>query len=149
MKALVGSGDRIALFTLPFVAAGLALNLAYPFPFDVGGPSASLRDASIAVLIVGVTTWAWSAGLVLSKVPHKELITGGPFSVLKHPLYTAVALLVLPWAAFLVNSWLGAVIGAVMYVGSRIFAPAEEVELSQRFGEDWVKYCASVKIPWL
>lgn len=50
MKALVGSGDRIALFTLPFVAAGLALNLAYPFAFDVGGPSASLREA----LVIGV-----------------------------------------------------------------------------------------------
>ncbi len=108
MKALVGSGDRIALFTLPFVVAGLALNIAYPSAFDVGGPSAPLRDASIAVLIVGVRTWAWSAGLILSKVPHKELITSGPFSVLMHPLYTAVALLVLPWAGFLVNSWLGA-----------------------------------------
>jgi hypothetical protein len=106
-------------------------------------------DAAIAVLVVGVSTWAWSVGLILSKVPHKELITGGLFSVVKHPLYTSVALLVLPWAGFLVNSWLGAAIGVVMYVGCRIFAPAEGVELSRQFGEDWAKYCSSVKIPWL
>jgi hypothetical protein len=58
VKALVGSGDLIALFTLLFVAAGLALNIAYPSAFEVGGPSVPLHDASIAALIVGVPTWA-------------------------------------------------------------------------------------------
>ena len=33
-------------------------------------------------------------------------------SWMKHPLYTIVALLVLPWIGFLLNTWLGALIGS-------------------------------------
>jgi hypothetical protein len=39
LAALVGSGDRIGLFTLPFLLGGLVLNVVYPSLFDVGGPS--------------------------------------------------------------------------------------------------------------
>ena len=87
--------------------------------------------------------------LLLSKVPRGELITHGPYAVVKHPLYTGAALLVLPWLGFLFNTWLGAAIGIVLYVASRIFAPAEEVELAQTFGGAWDAYTAEVRLPWL
>jgi protein-S-isoprenylcysteine O-methyltransferase Ste14 len=64
----------------------------------------------------------------------------------KHPLYTAVALLVLPWAGLLLNTWLGVAIGLILYLGSRIFAPAEEVDLSRTFGDRWRAYDRSVKL---
>jgi protein-S-isoprenylcysteine O-methyltransferase Ste14 len=87
--------------------------------------------------------------LILRKVPRKELITNGPYSAVKHPLYTGVALLVLPWVGFLCNTWLGAVIGIILYIGSRLFAPAEEAELSQTFGAKWDEYRKTVRLPWL
>jgi hypothetical protein len=64
-------------------------------------------------------------------------------------LAVGVALLVLPWVGFLCDTWLGAVIGLVMYVGTRIFARAEEAELSAFFGADWDRYRAAVRVPWL
>ncbi len=149
LKALVGSGGKIMLLTFPFLVIGLILNLLAPALFDVGGPSAVLKAISIIMLIPGVTIWAWSVILVLTKVPKKELITNGPYALVKHPIYTAVSLLVLPWAGFLLNTWLGVVIGVVLYIGSRIYAPREEVELSQAFGAAWDEYCKKVKIPWL
>ena len=57
--------------------------------------------------------------------------------------------LVLPWIGFLFNTWLGALIGVAMYIGSRIFAPAEEVSLSATFGAKWDEYCSSVRFPSL
>jgi len=87
--------------------------------------------------------------LILTKVPRGELITSGPYSLVKHPLYTGVALLVLPWIGFLFNTWLGALIGVVLYVGSRMFAGGEEAVLSETFGTAWDRYRRSVKIPWL
>ena len=74
---------------------------------------------------------------------------GEPYAVVKHPLYTAAALLVLPWAGFLFNTWLGALVGVVLYTGCRLFAPAEEESLSQEFGVAWTQYRDSVAIPWL
>jgi len=149
LMVLVGSGDRIGLLTLPFLIVGLVLNILYPSAFHVGGPPTALKVISIILLIPGVTIWIWSVVLILTKVPKKELITNGPYSLVKHPLYTGVALLVLPWVGFLVNTWLGALIGVIVYMGSRIFAPQEEAELSQTFGTAWDEYCHKVTIPWL
>ena len=149
LKELVGSGDRIGLLTLPFLVVGLILNLVFPSAFSVGGPSDALRLVSIVILVPGVTIWIWSVVLILTKVPKKELITTGPYALVKHPLYTDVALLVLPWIGFLLNTWLGVLIGGVLYVGSRLFAPDEEEALSRTFGTAWDRYCDTVKMPWL
>jgi len=146
---LIGSGDKIMLFVLPFLGAGLILNIAFPSIFSVGGPPAALRLVSIAGLLVGVAIWAWSIGLILMRVPRGELITSGPYAVVKHPLYTAVALLVLPSIGFLANTWLGAAVGVVMYAASRRFAPAEEASLAKTHGQAWTDYTQTVRIPWL
>jgi protein-S-isoprenylcysteine O-methyltransferase Ste14 len=124
LKTIVGSGDRIGLLVLPFIVVGVSLNLANPAVFTVGGPPAWLGAASIAVLAVGVTIWIWTVVLILMNVPQGRLMTGGPYALIKHPLYTTVALLVLPWVGFLLDSWVGVVIGIALYVASRMFAPA-------------------------
>jgi protein-S-isoprenylcysteine O-methyltransferase Ste14 len=149
LKALVGSGDRITWFTLPFVVVGLALDFLLPSLFTVGGPPSILRMFSFVVLAAGVVIWVWSVALILAKVPRHELITTGPYTAVKHPLYTAVALFVLPSTGFLLDTWLGLAVGIVMYVGSRIYAPLEERTLSGTFGARWDDYCRKVMIPWL
>lgn len=149
LKVLVGSGEKIGLLTLPFLMIGLILNIVFPSWFGVGGPPFVLKVLSIVILIPGVIIWIWSVVSILTKVPKKELITNGPYSLVKHPLYTGVALLVLPWVGFLFNTWLGALIGIVLYVGSRMFSPEEEEVLSKTFGTTWDEYCHKVKIRWL
>jgi len=149
LKTLVGSGDTIMLLTLPFLIIGLILNILFPSLFSVGGPSTALRVISIVILIPGVTIWIWSVVLLLTRIPKGELITYGPYSVVKHPLYTTVAFLVLPWLGFLFNTWLGVVLGIVLYSASRLFSPEEERTLSKAFGATWDEYCQAVKIPWL
>ena len=149
LKVLIGSGHRIMLLTLPFLVVGLILNILFPSAFHVGGPPLVLMVVSIVVLIPGVIIWIWSVVLILTKVPKNELITNGPYSVVKHPLYTGVAFLVFPWIGFLLNTWLGAVIGIVLYIGSRLFSPEEEGTLSKAFGAAWDEYCHKVRISWL
>jgi protein-S-isoprenylcysteine O-methyltransferase Ste14 len=149
LSALIGSGDRIGAFVLPFAVIGAALNIAFPEAFGVGGPPPWLQVVSAFVLAAGVVAWAWSVVLILTKVRAGELVTTGPYSLVKHPLYTSVALLVLPWLGFLLDTWLGAAIGIALYLASRLFAPAEESDLAGRFGPEWNSYCRRVKVPWL
>jgi len=149
LKALVGSGDKIGLLTFPILVIGLALNIWKPSIFSVGGPSPALRLISIILLVPGVIGWAWSVALILIKVPRKELITNGPYALVKHPLYTGVAFLVLPWLGFLLNSWLGVAIGIVLYIGSRLYSPKEEEFLAKTFGSKWEEYRRKVWIPFL
>jgi protein-S-isoprenylcysteine O-methyltransferase Ste14 len=149
LKLLVGSGDKIMLATLPVLIVGVILNILFPSFFSVGGPTTALTVLSIIMLVVGVIMWLWSVALILIKVPKRQLITNGPYAVVKHPLYTGFALLVIPAIGFLLNSWLGLVVGVVMYVASRLFSRAEEDYLSKTFGRAWEEYNRSVLIPWL
>lgn len=149
LRTLVGSGDRIGLLTLPFLIIAIVLYVAWPASFDVGGPPTWLRVTSLFILVVGVANWLWCAILILRMVPRGELITGGPYAVVKHPLYLGMAFLVLPWFGFLLNTWLGAALAVVVYIATRMFAPVEEVELAKRFGEAWDRYAGNVLLPWL
>jgi protein-S-isoprenylcysteine O-methyltransferase Ste14 len=149
LKHLVGCGDKIGLVASPIIVLGLGLNLLRPAWFSVGGPPLALKLLSALVLPFGVVIWIWSVLLIVAKVPKRELITTGPYALVKHPLYTGVALVVLPWLGFLLNSWLGALAGLVLYIASRRFSPEEERELEKTFGREWSDYCRSVKLPWL
>ena len=85
--------------------------------------------------------------------PRPPQLIAGPFAAA--PAVNRLAkesrrlLLVVPWLGFLLDTWLGAVIGVVLYVGSRLFSPDEERALSKTFGMAWDEYCGSVKLPWL
>lgn len=149
LKTLVGSGEKIGLLVLPILVAGVAANVWRPEIFSVGGPTDLLRLVSAIMLVPGITVWLWSVALILMKVPRRELISGGPYALVKHPLYVGVALLVLPWAGFLLDTWLGVALGAALYLGSRLYAPAEERALAATFGARWDEYAAGVRLPWL
>ncbi len=146
---LVGAGDKIGLVLLPCLIVGVSANAVERSAFAVGGPAEALRIASTFLLSVGVALWAWSAFLIVTRVPQHELITNGPFALVKHPLYTSVALFVLPWLGFLLNTWLGAALGIVLYLASRRYAVEEEADLAHTFGAAWAQYRQNVRISWL
>lgn len=149
LKVLIGSGDKIMLFSLPIILICLILNFKFPHFFDVGGPSETLKIVSVIFLCLGIINWLWSVVLVILKVPGNELITSGPYAINKHPIYHGVAILVLPWLGFLLNSWVGVVAGLVFYIGSRLYAPEEEAMLAKTFGRAWDEYVRKVWIPWI
>jgi len=148
VKALVGAGDRIMLLTLPFAVAGVAANIAWPGAFRMG-LGITGQAVGIALLAMGVTLWLWSVGQILVNVPRGRLITTGPFALLLHPIYTSVALLVIPGCGLVLDSWVGFAIGAVLYVSSRLFAVREERQLAQAFPTEYPAYRARVILPWL
>lgn len=149
VTSLVGVGDKLGRLTLPVLAVGLVLNVLAPSVFKVGGPAPLLRDISIILLFPGIVLWLWAVALIILKAARGELITQGPYALVKHPIYTSVALLVLPWVGLLCNTWLGALVGLVLYIGSRRYAPEEEAHLAKTFGPAWEAYSKKVLIPWL
>jgi len=149
IRHLVGAGDRIGKLVAPFLLVGVALNIWRPAWFSVGGPPELVRTISMVLLVPGVVIWLWSVALILMKVPQGELITSGPYALVKHPLYTGVSLLVLPWLGLLLNTWLGVILGALLYIGSRRYAPDEEKVLAKEFGKRWDDYARHVVLPWL
>lgn len=68
-----------------------------------------------------------------------QLATGGPFSVLRHPIYMGLNLLALGTAIWIPTPiiWSGA---ALMIIGGDLRARAEEKLLIEVFGSDYVAY---------
>jgi protein-S-isoprenylcysteine O-methyltransferase Ste14 len=149
LKTLMGSGDKIWRFAMPYLIVGLVLNILFPSFFSVSGPSPLLRSIFIVILAIGLINWIWSGILILLNVPKNRLITSGPYALVKHPIYVGFACLVFPWLGFIFNSWLGVFAGIMLYIGSRKYAPLEEKALKEKFGAFWDDYCQQVKIKWL
>lgn len=148
LKALVGAGDRVMGLTLPFIVIGVAANIIWPAVFRMGSGRGGLI-AGIILLVIGLPLWITSVVQILVWVPRKTLITTGPFRLMLHPLYTSVALLVLPGVGLVLDTWLGFALGAVLYLSSRIFSPAEEKLLARYFPTEYPAYRGRVLLPWL
>jgi protein-S-isoprenylcysteine O-methyltransferase Ste14 len=148
LKELVGAGDWIVGITLPFAVLGNVANKLWPgvFRMCLGLPGLIV---GIVLLAVGVPVWLFSVMQILRYVPRGRLITTGPFALVLHPLYTSVAMLVIPGCGFVLDTWLGPALGLILYGASRIFAGSEETLLSVRFPEEYSRYRQRVQLPWL
>ena len=84
LKVLVGAGSKVMGLTLPFIVAGIVLNILFPAWFTLGFGTGGVI-AGVILLVIGVPVWISSVVLVLVRVPQKKLITTGPFAVVLHP----------------------------------------------------------------
>jgi len=148
IKQLAGTGDKIIGFTLPFALAGIILNVLYPQWFKMDSGLTGVIIGAV-LLVLGIPFWLISVVQILKYVPQNKLITKGPFSVLLHPIYTSIALLVIPGLTLVFDTWLGFLIGAILYIISRIFRGREEKKLETLFMGEYEKYRSKVIIRWL
>ena len=148
IKQLVGSGDKIMGLTLPFVLAGIILNVLYPQWFKMNAGLAGVI-IGLVLLVLGIPFWLISVVQMLKYVPQNKLITKGPFLLVLHPIYTSVALLVFPGLSFVFDTWVGLLIGVILYIISRIFRHQEERALSDMHTEAYPTYRTKVLLPWL
>ena len=148
LRKLIGAGDQITGFTLPFVVVVIILNRIYPELFRMGAGRSGIILGCI-FLLIGIPIWFTSAVQVATHVPRNELITKGPFAIMLHPLYTSVALLVLPGIGFILDTWICLVIGIILYIASRLFSPKEDKKLDEMFSDEYRSYRSKVLLPWL
>lgn len=114
----------------------------------------AVRIAGVAVLCTAGILVGWSIRVMgkhlvsLPEVrPDTELITSGPFALVRHPLFLAILLL-----------WVGgalALLSAVLLAGLAVFVPAfylrgraEEQLLTRHFGDAYTEYSGRVPMLW-
>lgn len=111
---------------------------------------AGQRMAGIFVIALGAALMSWSLVYFRSwrfraavEKGH-ELATGGPFRLLRHPIYMGLNLLALGTALWVptVMVWVAFVL---MVIGSDLRARAEETLLGGTFGSAYRDYCARTK----
>ncbi|WEK45819.1 MAG: isoprenylcysteine carboxylmethyltransferase family protein [Candidatus Andeanibacterium colombiense] len=110
--------------------------------FAAAGAAAAMAGLALAIWARVTLGRDWSVNVTL-KEGH-ELVTGGPYALIRHPIYTAVILLVI--GLFLLFETLGGVLGVGLVVlGCWIKLRQEEVLMIGQFPESYPAYMARTK----
>jgi protein-S-isoprenylcysteine O-methyltransferase Ste14 len=147
-------GSRLLHISLAAAAFALLFNpslavgpLAWRFVPD----SAAIAYTGLALTVagIGVAIWArallgrnWSA-IVTIKQDH-QMIQGGPYAVVRHPIYSGF-LLALLGTALALGEVRGLVGWALAFLTWRIKSRLEEKFMEQRFGGEYAVYRRRVK----
>jgi protein-S-isoprenylcysteine O-methyltransferase Ste14 len=146
--------SRILHISIMAVAFALVFKPAFrPGPLDmlfiVPTPAVEWTGVALTAAGIGLTIFArltlgrnWS-GTVTVKEDH-ELIRGGPYAVVRHPIYSGLALALL--GSSISSARLGALLGVVVgLAGLRLKSRIEENFMEQEFGEQYTDYKCRVK----
>ena len=139
------------LFALTFLAA---LGLQWLDPIHAA-PAGSLPEIHIAgwVLVACGVCLAFSAsGMFFAKrttlIPFgnaSKLVTSGPFRITRNPMYLSLTIAYLGAAALFVDPWALPLVIFPVCVMHFVVIPFEESKLRAIFGEEFDRYCASVR----
>lgn len=104
----------------------------------------SLVIAGGAALVVSTLVYFRSWRFRATVDEGHQLATGGPFRIVRHPIYLGLNLLALGSALWVPTAIVWAAFG-LMAIGSDLRARAEESLLEQAFGPLYREYCARTK----
>ncbi len=108
------------------------------------------RLAGTAVVALGAWLMCWSLVYFRSwrfraqLDPGHELATGGPYALVRHPIYAGMNLLALGTAVWIPTllTWIAV---ALMFLGGDLRGRVEERVLTEAFGEQYRTYCARTR----
>jgi protein-S-isoprenylcysteine O-methyltransferase Ste14 len=134
------------------ILLGTGLWVFYPLPW-IGEPLSDILFAVGAVAIAGVVAVDVSALLTLRRadttvMPHraaKHLVTDGPYSFTRNPIYLGYVVLTAALGLVSGNLWLLPLAVIVAYAITKVAVEAEEKHLAARFGKRYRDYAARVR----
>ncbi|BAU49692.1 S-isoprenylcysteine methyltransferase [Sulfurifustis variabilis] len=138
-------GELIARYRL-HLSFVLFVAVAAEWLVDDGGrphPILSLVDLphpiGLALIALGLGLRSWAAGVIDKR---RTLTTGGPYSMVRHPLYAGSYLIGVGFAASMEDGL--AIVAAALLIPAvyAFVVPREERLLAERFGAAWEGYAA-------
>jgi protein-S-isoprenylcysteine O-methyltransferase Ste14 len=112
----------------------------FPGQRVVGTLVIAVGSALMVSALVYFRSWRFRATVDQSH----QLATGGPFRILRHPIYMGLNLLALGTAIWIPTPIVWAAF-VLMVIGSDLRARAEETLLKQAFGPSYSKYCTRTR----
>lgn len=137
----MGSGPKIGLVALPWLAVTITLSLIYKNYFVYSETAGSyLFISGLALLFVGMVMYFSTVPLLLRGLKETKLITGGAYYLCCNPLYASLLLLIIPGISLMMNSWIIITTSIAGYIAFKIAIKSEYREMEKFFGNDYKKY---------
>ncbi|MBU2622987.1 MAG: isoprenylcysteine carboxylmethyltransferase family protein [Proteobacteria bacterium] len=152
--------DRAAIHTPPplifFACLGMGILLEYSFPFRfiTGAWPLRIIIGCFLLLVSGLMAVSAFIALIKNKTPFnpakptKKIVCEGSFRFSRNPLYLALLLLLSVAAVMAGSIWLVLALLILFILLERFAVRPEEKYLTDKFGEDYLNYKASVR-RWL
>lgn len=131
------------------LGVGIVLGRVQPWHLPTSVASALV---GVLLLVAGIAVMGW-AGAVMWRhrttvIPwrHVEhLMTGGPFRVMRNPIYVGDVLVYLGGTLVAGSWWPFLLMPLPLFVMNRYVIAREEAYLLERFGEPYAAYCRRVR----
>ena len=152
----LGVGLKWALPTAAYFAVAVSMHYATYPRFVISQASSSVcLIAGLLLFAMGVSVYLAALVNLWAGLRSGGLVTHGLYAIMRHPLYAASIFLVIPGVAIAFRSWLLLLMPLVAYVACRAVLPAEEGELLDRYGDQFMQYrrrtnaLFPLRLPWL
>ena len=130
------------------VLAGFAISIPFPEGPVFRSIGVLLLIAVVAIDIWSISTLRAAHTTVMPNRKSTNLVTTGPFSLSRNPIYVGNVLLLLALALILANAWF-VLFAAITAIAIQKFAiEREELHLLAVFGAEYESYCRRVR-RWL
>jgi protein-S-isoprenylcysteine O-methyltransferase Ste14 len=147
-----GAFGWIALIFLAGLVGGGVANVLFPLHLFSPG---WLQATGAVPLALGIVLFAWARTAfgrrrtaLMPWTPSTSLVSDGPYSYSRNPIYLAFALMYLGVALALDSGYVLVVLVVVVALFDRLQVPREERYREERFGDEFRKYRARVR-RWL
>ena len=108
--------------------------------------------AGVGLIVAGIGLRAWSIGTLgrffqyqIDLQPGHRVVSGGPYRYLRHPAYSAVALVLAGIALACDDVWSLVAAAALGGIGLTVRIRAEERQLTQALGAEYERFAAGRK----
>lgn len=142
---LFGCGPKLAMLCLPYILLSTVITLRYPeFLNFKSFAYLPITILGAVWLVTGLVFWIYSAIYFIKNFKPGILLTSGPFSLCRNPIYSAIIVFILPATGLLLHSGLILTIPVVLYIGFKLTIHGETIILRRTFGEAYDIYEKSV-----
>jgi protein-S-isoprenylcysteine O-methyltransferase Ste14 len=111
-------------------------------------PIRMVDSSGLFLIYIGIVIILWAfvymrlAVFAFIEARRKELVQGGPYKYVRHPIYIGT-LISLLGAGIVFRSWLGILCTIIIFLPAAIFrAKAEDKALARKFGARWLDYAS-------
>jgi protein-S-isoprenylcysteine O-methyltransferase Ste14 len=140
-----GVGPVCGLVTLIFMLAAIGLTARFPAVWVIDiVPYPCLAAAAFLLGVAGVVVYVWGLRHLNAALRAGALAVHGPYAVVRHPIYAAWILLLLPAVALALKSWPLLAAPAFAYTSFKIWISQEDKALAKAFRNTYKVYRAQV-----